>query len=107
MTDHRSPEAAIYRVWYKSPRWRAIRTDQLKREPLCRMCRPRFTPATICDHVSPHRGDETAFFAGPFQSLCKPHHDSAKQKAELAGFGAECDASGWPTDPRHPANRAR
>jgi 5-methylcytosine-specific restriction enzyme A len=28
-------------------------------------------PATICDHVEPHRGDVNKFWLGPFMSLCK------------------------------------
>jgi 5-methylcytosine-specific restriction enzyme A len=26
-------------------------------------------PATICDHVEPHRGDVNTFWLGPFMSL--------------------------------------
>lgn len=40
------------------------------------------TTATVCDHIDPHRGNPERFWNGPFQSLCKPHHDSAKQQAE-------------------------
>lgn len=73
---------------YSTSRWRALRTAQLQAEPLCRRCWDLdhlAVPATVCDHVHPHRGDVTAFWAGPFQSLCQPCHDSAKQREETGG----------------------
>jgi hypothetical protein len=45
----------------------------------------------VCDHVDPHRGDPVKFFDGPFQSLCKWHHDSVKQAIENARDGAIAD----------------
>lgn len=70
----------------------------------------RLTAATVADHVTPHRGDEALFFdPANLQSLCdaKPWrcHSQAKAREENAGFHAQADADGWPTDPRHPANR--
>ncbi len=61
----------------------------LRENPLCAYClREGVTEAaTICDHIKPHRGDETLFWSGPFQSLCKTHHDSTKQREEHAGRG--------------------
>lgn len=49
--------------------------------------------ATVCDHVRPHRGDPVLFWGGPFQSLCKAHHDRDKQRAER---GQGEDEEGWP-----------
>lgn len=71
---------------YSTRRWQSLRAEQLTREPLCRMCmaEDRVTAAVVCDHVEPHRGDVTKFWAGPFQSLCKRHHDSEKQREERA-----------------------
>jgi 5-methylcytosine-specific restriction enzyme A len=108
MRDHRSPEARRYRRLYNTRAWEVTRAEQLAREPFCRFCgdQGRRVLATICDHVDP-TSKARDFYAGPFQSLCKPHHDSAKQAEEQRGYGGQCDASGWPTDPRHPANRAR
>lgn len=105
--DYRSAEAAQYRTWYKGRAWQAIRRQQLTTEPLCRMCQAegRVTAATVCDHVEPHRGNWDRFIGGPFQSLCKPHHDGAKQSEEHHGFSTSVGADGWPTDSRHPANR--
>ena len=42
-------------------------------------------PATVCDHVLPHRGDEHLFWNGAVQSLCARCHNSAKQAEEAAG----------------------
>lgn len=62
------------------------------------------TPATICDHIEPHNGNLEAFYSGPFQSLCKRHHDAAKQAEERGGYSREVGIDGWPVDDRHPAN---
>lgn len=104
--DDRSAEAKAYRRWYQSPRWRALRARQLAAAPFCVMCRKEGTTrvATVCDHVEPHRGDETRFWCGPFQSLCDEHHSRHKQAEERRGHHHAVDAEGWPTDPRHPAN---
>lgn len=90
---------------YWTARWKRIRRDQLAREPYCAMCKPILTLATVCDHVTPHRGDETLFWSGPFASLCARHHNSDKQSAEKLGFTKAVDASGMPVDPSHPWNR--
>lgn len=105
--DQRSKAAEAYRRWYWTPRWRALAAAQLRAEPLCSTCkaRGRYTPATVCDHIEPHKGNETAFWCGPFQSLCKPCHDGAKQQAERRGYSTDVGPDGWPIDPRHPANR--
>ena len=108
--DRRSPEAAAYRKLYNTRQWRETRSAQLTREPLCRACLARdiITPATVCNHLDKAAKATTeGFFAGPFSSLCTRCHDAGEQKAESAGFSGEADASGWPTDPRHPANQIR
>jgi len=90
-----SPSPA-YRSWYKTARWQKLRAAQLQREPLCRMCKSRITVATVCDHITPHRGDPILFWNGPFQSLCVNHHSSAKQRLERGGKQRGCDESGIP-----------
>lgn len=107
--DHRSPEAKLYRRWYFTREWRNIRDAQLKAEPNCRLCAQmgKHTPATVCDHVTRHNGNEAAFWAGPFQSLCTACHDGAKQRMERRGFDSATDESGYPTDPRHPFNTGK
>lgn len=105
--DQRSKAAEAYRRWYWTPRWRALRDAQLASEPLCQACnaKGRLVPATVCDHVEPHRGNEIKFWSGPFQSLCQHCHDRDKQGQERRGYSVEIDPDGWPVDPRHPSNR--
>jgi len=100
MTDQRSAETQAYRRWYKTARWQKLRAKHLKAEPLCRMClaQNRHTPATVCDHIERHKGDETRFWSGPFQSLCKRHHDSTKQRQENGRQAAAIGLDGWPID---------
>lgn len=107
--DSRSPQAVAYRKLYFTAQWRAIRRAQLEEEPYCAMCLQagQRTPATVCDHVEPHRGDPIKFYGGPFQSLCAMHHDRHKQRLEIRGFSSTPGADGWPVDPKHPLNRAK
>lgn len=94
---------------YWTSRWRAIRAAQLKAEPWCRFCTQagERVRATVCDHVDRHNGDPVKFWSGPFQSLCEPHHNASKQRAERRGYSGAVDESGWPIDERHPANSGR
>lgn len=61
------------------------------------MCKARgdIVEATVCDHVEPHDGDVDKFWAGPFQSLCKPDHDATKQREEAAARRAPGRRAGW------------
>nr|WP_310012296.1 hypothetical protein [Brucella pseudogrignonensis] len=43
------------------------------------------TSQLVCDHVEPHRGNEAAFWAGPFQTLCAHCHNSTKARMERSG----------------------
>lgn len=62
---------------YNNRRWQKLRRHQLQLQPLCERClaEGRIAQATVCDHIEPHKGDLVRFWAGPFQSLCKYHHD--------------------------------
>jgi hypothetical protein len=62
----------------------------------------RITPATICDHVTPHGGDNMKFWRGKLQSLCATHHSAGKQRIEKRGYDTRIGEDGWPTDERHP-----
>ena len=62
------------------------------------------TRATVCDHVERHHGNRLKFFRGPFQSLCKSHHDSDKKRSEMLGYDPTLGSDGLPIDPRHPFN---
>lgn len=68
-----------YHGLYLLPIWLdQLRPAQLLREPFCRECAKRGirTPATVVDHIVPHRGN-WALFSNPenLQSLCKTCHD--------------------------------
>ncbi|MBO0718455.1 MAG: HNH endonuclease [Rhizobiales bacterium] len=92
---------------YNTKQWRARRRHQLATAPFCCMClnEGRAVPATIADHKIPHHGDFNAFFFGELQSLCKLHHDSAKQRAEFRGYDPQIGVDGYPVDPQHPVNK--
>jgi 5-methylcytosine-specific restriction protein A len=70
------------------PRWQRLREAQLSAHPLCAMCLEAeiVEEAKVCDHVEPHRGDETLFWSGPFQSLCEACHNGRKQREEHASM---------------------
>jgi 5-methylcytosine-specific restriction endonuclease McrA len=107
--DRRSAEADAWRGLYKLARWAFARAAQLAKQPLCEMCLDvdRVTPATVVNHRIAHKGDLTLFWdPNNHQSVCKPHHDGPIQRAEHKGFSGAVDAGGWPTDPKHPANRS-
>lgn len=66
-------------------RWDRARRVYLAAHPLCRMCEQdgRTTPATVVDHVVPHRGDARLFWdSANWQPLCAHHHNSVKQRQE-------------------------
>ncbi|MFI5410153.1 HNH endonuclease signature motif containing protein [Kaistia sp. UC242_56] len=43
----------------------------------------RAAPATVVDHIRPHRGDAELFWnADNWQSLCAHHHSKDKQSQE-------------------------
>lgn len=69
---------------YNSRKWQAIRSMELMLNPWCVHClRNNYhVPATEVHHVIPHHGDPVAFYAGPFECLCKPCH-SAETAKEL------------------------
>lgn len=88
-----------YKRWYKTARWQKLRARHLVANPLCAMCLPRATKATVCDHVNPHKGDEALFWSGPFQSLCTTCHSSTKQSMERTGkTKPRTGLDGWPED---------
>lgn len=59
-------------------KWRASRKRYLRRFPLCLECQRngKLVPATVVDHILPHRGDEDLFWdESNWQPLCKHCHD--------------------------------
>jgi 5-methylcytosine-specific restriction enzyme A len=101
--------AEAWAHFYKKRSWERRRRFQLREHPWCAFCEQRgvATVATVADHVEPHKGDWNLFRFGALQSLCAPCHSSGKQFLELRGYRTDVGDDGWPTDPRHPANKVR
>lgn len=69
--------------------WRRARLAFLADHPLCEECRRegRLTPATVVDHITPHKGNRELFWDEKnWQALCKRCHDRKTAK-EDGGFG--------------------
>ena len=94
---------------YNTRRWQRQVKLQLKEYPLCSMCLERkvTTPATVADHVIPHKGDAWLFQYGELQSLCAHCHSHRKKRLETHGYLLDIGTDGWPLDPNHPANKPR
>lgn len=99
--DSRTDAAKEYRKLYSTARWGRTREAQLTLQPLCERCLAMgiVEEATVVHHAGGgHKGDKLRFWSGPFESLCKPHHDSEGQREdrgqEIVTFGAD----GWPVD---------
>lgn len=97
-----SSQPKTVRSWvrlYKTTRWQRMRERQLTEQPLCMFCLQvgDVEPATVCDHVIAHKGDEFLFWdAGNLQSLCKTCHDRTKQRLERGQDIVTFGADGWP-----------
>ncbi len=87
-----------WRGWYKLARWQRLRRTRLAEQPLCERCLEQeiIEPATVVHHKVPHKGDEDLFWSGPFENLCKPHHDSHGQLEDHGKKVIRFDADGWP-----------
>jgi len=84
--------------------WVKQRLLFLQSNPVCIMCERQgiLNGATVVDHIKPHRGDVDLFWdINNWQSLCKTHHDSAKQAEENSGIIKGGDIFGLPIDPDH------
>lgn len=80
-------------------RWERARLGFLRKHPLCVMCEREglITPASVVDHIRPHRGDKALFWdQGNWQPLCKPHHDRDKQRIERGHEPQTLGDDGWP-----------
>jgi 5-methylcytosine-specific restriction protein A len=68
-------------------RWQQARIAFLQDHPLCAQCQQcgRATPATVVDHIAPHRGDMLLFWdRNNWQPLCASCH-GVKSHGEMAG----------------------
>lgn len=82
---------------YNTKRWYRLRYHQLQKQPLCEfhLKRNQIVSASIVDHVTPHKGDDSLFHdPDNLQSLCKRCHDSVKQRMEKGGMVTEFDDEG-------------
>ncbi len=71
------------------------------RQPLCEFCliTEDVTAADVVDHRQAHKGDLTLFHEpSNLQSLCKHHHDSAKQMMERGKKVAITGVDGYPIE---------
>lgn len=66
-------------------KWQKAREQFLCEHPLCVMCQAqgRVEAATVVDHITPHRGDQSLFWdRSNWSPLCTRHHSSDKQREE-------------------------
>lgn len=67
-------------------RWSKARAGHLLSHPTCVMVingEKCGKPASVCDHIKPHRGNQSLFWdKANWQSLCTHHHSSTKQSIE-------------------------
>ena len=88
-------ESQPWRRWYKTARWQKFRMSILVRDLFtCQMCK-RIEPNTsqlVADHRTPHRGSERLFWdERNLQCVCKPCHDSVKQREEQSSLHGSWD----------------
>ena len=72
-----------------STRWHKARVSFLRSNPLCTICLSdgRTTPATVIDHITPHKGDYSLFWdENNWQALCTLCHNK-KTASEDGAFG--------------------
>ncbi|WP_147164631.1 HNH endonuclease [Pararhodospirillum oryzae] len=87
-------------------RWQRARAAFLADHPVCVKCG---APATVVDHIFPHKGDQSVFWDKlNWQALCTHCHCSIKQAEERGKKKPKIikgvDANGRPRDPNHPWN---
>lgn len=77
-----------WRKWYNTERWRKLRIRIFERDdftcqrPGCGHVEGNLSKL-VADHRRPHRGDASLFWnEANLWTLCKPCHDSWKQRAE-------------------------
>jgi len=92
---------------YHTGRWRKASKAFLNNSDnaLCKICLLMGIdePATIVDHIIPHRGRSDRFFwdQDNWQGLCATCHSRHKQIKEKSGTLPGCDINGIPLDNDH------
>jgi 5-methylcytosine-specific restriction protein A len=92
---------SAYRKLYDTARWSRLRHAQLMLQPLCEFCliTEDITSADVVDHRKAHKGDLDLFYDPEnLQSLCKHHHDSAKQMMEHGHRVVTYGVDGYPIE---------
>lgn len=72
-------------------RWQACRLQHLKDNPLCVMCKPKITAATLVDHIVPvtSAGDPLFYEPTNHQSLCRDCHSVKTRTIDGKGYGSK------------------
>jgi len=86
---------------YQRAAWKRLRAHQLSIQPLCEFCliTEDVTEADTVDHKKPHKGDLLLFHdSSNLQSLCKHHHDSAKQSIDRGFKVVTYSLDGYPIE---------
>ncbi len=85
--DARRKDDPLRRL-YGTARWKRLRSQVLREEPLCRDCRAEghVEASAEVDHIVPARRGGGFFDRANLQGLCHPHH-SRKTASEDGGFG--------------------
>ena len=89
-------------------KWEKERKKYLAAHPACSICGD---PATVVDHIEPHKGDKRLFWSrSNWQALCASCH-GRKTVRQDGGFGNDvnpdwvprgaCDEDGRPIDKGH------
>jgi hypothetical protein len=95
--DRYRTDTQPWRAWYVSKRWRKLRWQVLTEHLFtCTGCKRVVTPSSqaVVDHKVPHRGDPRLFWDhANLQCLCKPCHDSVKQREEASATAR--GTGGW------------
>jgi 5-methylcytosine-specific restriction protein A len=73
---------------YDNRRWRRVRLQHLKDEPLCRHCKAEglIVAADVVDHIKPLRAGGEKYDDSNLQSLCNKHH-SIKTARDKGAYG--------------------
>ena len=84
--------------WRKTKKYLDARIIFLSKNKYCEVCQryARKKPATVLDHIRPHRDDPDLFWGvDNWQALCKYHHDQ-KTATEDGAMGNPERSHDWP-----------
>jgi 5-methylcytosine-specific restriction endonuclease McrA len=75
-------------------KWVQAKNGYLAKYPDCKFCS---RPATVVDHIKPHKGDLKVFWnKANWQALCKLCHDQVKQRDEQSNVSRGVNTDGTP-----------